>query len=101
MSDARRFTLFAVLAFPLSIAVQITAFTLDPYMPVGLHGIVVEAYGLPVAACGLLGLVLGVWNRRQTIAANFLASLLCFIAPFAGLIASLYLVCLFGMDCTS
>ncbi|HEY1630182.1 MAG TPA: hypothetical protein VGF56_02655 [Rhizomicrobium sp.] len=100
MSDARRLTLFTVLTFPLSIAMQLAAFELDPYIPAGMHGIVIEAYGFPAAACGFLGLAMGVWHRRQTIAANFLASLPCFIAPFAGLIASLYLVCIFGMDCT-
>jgi uncharacterized membrane protein YfcA len=100
MSDARRFTLFTVLCFPLALVSQIAAVWLLSFYPAAAEaGMVSVFYGVPVALCGVLGARLGAWNRRQTIAANVLASLICFIAPFAGLIAALYLLCVFGTDC--
>lgn len=37
-------------------------------------------YGIPIALCGITGLILRAW-RRGSVWANFFASILCFVMP--------------------
>lgn len=58
----------------------------------------ISFYGLPVAACVLLGYLLGVW-RKDSVATSAIAALACLIVPVAASASIMSFICMHERIC--
>jgi hypothetical protein len=77
--NAVRLTIFAGACIALTIVVLIVLRAVFPGLRYPLT--LIMPYGASVMACGILGIVFHAWRKSAAPAANFAASLLCFLAP--------------------